>query len=242
MKQFISWRRVSTKRQGKSGLGMAAQSEIIAGHVALESGEIIADYEEVYTGTHLELCSELRKAIDHCKHTGATLIIAKTDRFRNAAEALGIYEELDGNVYFCDAPSQDKMILTIMFAIYEREALNISIRTKAALDAKKKRDGSWTHLYGKNTGTTRKESAEKANEASCRSKQDTARCNANNERFYRYILNYESKNGRIDRLTDIEAIVRELNALGFKTATGMTFDCNRFRSMHKKVRMLYSMD
>ena len=101
MKQFISWRRVSTKKQGRSGLGLEAQEEIISHFVGIENGELVKDYCEVYTGTELSGCTELRKAIDHCKAIGATLIIAKSDRFRNTIEALKIYEEMgDGTIYF----------------------------------------------------------------------------------------------------------------------------------------------
>ena len=53
MKQFISWRRVSTKKQGRSGLGLEAQEEIISHFVGIENGELVKDYCEVYTGTEL---------------------------------------------------------------------------------------------------------------------------------------------------------------------------------------------
>ena len=108
MKKFISWRRVSTMKQGASGLGLQAQTEIIEHFVKAEKGELIADYHEVYTGKELSGCVELRKAMQHCKDEGATLIIAKTDRFRNTIEALQIYDEMEGNIYFCDLPHTDK--------------------------------------------------------------------------------------------------------------------------------------
>ena len=137
-KQFISWRRVSTFRQSKSGLGLEAQKEIIRYFIDRDKGDWIADYEECYTGTELSGCAELRKAMNHAKNIGATLIIAKTDRFRNTAEALKIYEEMgDGHIMFCDLPSSDKFSLTLFFALAEREALIVSIRTKQALAVKK---------------------------------------------------------------------------------------------------------
>ncbi len=137
-KQFISWRRVSTFRQSKSGLGLEAQKEIIRYFIERDKGDWIADYEECYTGTELSGCVELRKAMNHAKNIGATLIIAKTDRFRNTAEALKIYEEMgDGHIMFCDLPSSDKFSLTLFFALAEREALIVSIRTKQALAVKK---------------------------------------------------------------------------------------------------------
>lgn len=141
MKKFVSWRRVSTKRQNQSGLGLEAQKGIIKYFIEREGGDWIADFEECYTGTDLEGCVELRKAIAKAKKENAVLIIAKTDRFRNTIEALQVYEEMgDGNIMFCDLPHTDKFTLTLFFALAEREALIVSIRTKQALAAKKARD------------------------------------------------------------------------------------------------------
>lgn len=137
-KKFVSWRRVSTKKQGASGLGLQAQLDIIKYFVQHDGGELISDYSEVYTGKELSGCVELRKAIEHCKRENAILIIAKTDRFRNTIEALQVYEEMgDGNIMFCDLPHTDKFTLTLFFALAEREALIVSIRTKQALAVKK---------------------------------------------------------------------------------------------------------
>lgn len=140
MKKFVSWRRVSTKRQGASGLGLDAQKEIIRYFIERDGGDWIADYEECYTGTDLSGCAELKKAMDFARENNAVLIIAKTDRFRNTIEALQVYDRMgDGNIMFCDLPHTDKFTLTLFFALAEREALIVSIRTKQALDAKKAR-------------------------------------------------------------------------------------------------------
>ena len=140
MKKFVSWRRVSTKRQGSSGLGLEAQKEIIRYFIEREGGELVADFKECYTGTDLNGCTELKKAIALAKDNDAVLIIAKTDRFRNTIEALQVYDDMgDGNIMFCDLPHTDKFTLTLFFALAEREALIVSIRTKQALAAKKAR-------------------------------------------------------------------------------------------------------
>lgn len=137
-KKYVSWRRVSTFKQSRSGLGLSAQKEIIQYFVEREGGSIVADYSECYTGKDLNGCVELRKAIAHCKKENAILVIAKTDRFRNTMEALQVYEEMgDGNIMFCDLPHTDKFTLTLFFALAEREALIVSIRTKQALAVKK---------------------------------------------------------------------------------------------------------
>lgn len=159
MKQYVSWRRVSTKRQGASGLGLDAQKEIIRYFIERDKGEWIADYEECYTGTDLNGCVELRKAMELAKKEDAVLIIAKSDRFRNTIEALQVYNEMgDGHIMFCDLPSTDKFTLTLFFALAEREALIVSIRTRQALAAKKARGEKlggacmkWRESYNKKT-------------------------------------------------------------------------------------------
>lgn len=139
-KKYVSWRRVSTFRQSQSGLGLEAQKEIIRYFVERDGGELIADYSECYTGKELSGCKELRKAMKYAKETGAILVIAKSDRFRNCQEALSILDEMgEGNIEFCDLPHSDRFTLTLFWALAEREALITSIRTKQALAAKKAR-------------------------------------------------------------------------------------------------------
>lgn len=139
-KNYISWRRVSTFKQNRSGLGLSAQADIIDYFVKRDGGNLIADYSECYTGKDLNGCVELRKAMAHAKREKAVLIIAKSDRFRNCQEALGVLDEMgDGNIEFCDIPHTDRFTLTLFFALAEREALIVSIRTKQALHALKER-------------------------------------------------------------------------------------------------------
>lgn len=229
-KKFISWRRVSTKKQGRSGLGLEAQKQMIDYFVGQENGNLIADYEEVYTGTELNGCTELRKAIEHCKKENAILMIAKTDRFRNTIEALQIYEEMgDGKIYFCDLPHTDKFTLTLFFALAEREALIVSIRTKAALDAKKARGETWT----------RNTNPKEAVQASIDARIKRAKQNQNNIFLQRYIENYEQRYGKLHSKVPNEQwdlLVKELNTLGAKTASGLEFNRNRLRSMVAKLK------
>ena len=63
-RKFVSWRRVSTQKQGRSGLGLESQESIIKYFVGEANGELIADYHEVYTGKNLHGCVELQKAME----------------------------------------------------------------------------------------------------------------------------------------------------------------------------------
>lgn len=163
--KYISWRRVSTFKQGRSGLGLEAQKEIIRYFIERDKGKWIADYSECYTGTELCGCVELRKAMEHAKKENAVLVIAKSDRFRNCQEALGILDEMgEGHLEFCDLPHSDRFTLTLFWALAEREALITSIRTKQALAAKKER--------GEATGGACKKWREAFNKKSKQQKED----------------------------------------------------------------------
>lgn len=247
MKKFVSWRRVSTKKQGSSGLGLSAQTDIIKHFVKSENGELIADFEEVYTGKDLRGCKELQKAMAFAKDNDATLIIAKTDRFRSTMEALQIYDQMGGNIFFCDLPHTDKFTLTLFFALAEREALLVSIRTKAALNVIKEKNVNGeahtskagrtiTHLgRPKNC-----ESDPKAIKAMADARTEKARNNPFNIQFNKYLTMFENRCGKIKDAQAISAFVQELAQLDFRTATGLPFDIPRCWQMIYKARKLFA--
>jgi len=157
---YVLWRRVSTKEQGASGLGLEAQYTIARIFMGREPVEVFTD---VHTGTKLRQCVGLWKAIDLCKENDYVLVIAKTDRCRNAQEALEILDAVgERNLIFCDLPSCDRFILTIMFAMHERTAQIGRINTKIALAERKKqieedggffsKNGNWTTHLGRKKG------------------------------------------------------------------------------------------
>lgn len=133
MSKYIAYIRVSTERQGRSGLGLEAQREIIKRNVGGEN--IVSWYEEVHTGKNLDNLPQLIIAKNKVKTEGYILVIAKTDRLRNTQQALDLVDELTPEgVFFCNVGrNADKFMLTLFFAFAEKERLEISIRTKAAL-------------------------------------------------------------------------------------------------------------
>lgn len=139
MKKYIAYIRVSTEKQGRSGLGLEAQREIITHYAG--SGDILDWYEEVHSGKNLDALPLLQQAKDRAKKEGLILILAKTDRLRNTAQALDLVDELTPEgVFFCNVgPNADKFTLTLFFAFAERERTETSLRTKAAMAAKKAR-------------------------------------------------------------------------------------------------------
>lgn len=186
-KLFVSYRRVSTTKQGASGLGLEAQSGLISYFVEREHGKVIADFSEVHSGKDLNECKELQKAINLAKQKNATLIIAKTDRFRNCQQALEVLDRMgEGNLMFCDIPNTDRFTLTLFFALAERERLITSIRTKQALKAKKERGEPLGNpiFYDESKADDAKKLRDRAVKNSCKKRSESAFNDLNNSRAY----------------------------------------------------------
>ncbi|MEX5597363.1 recombinase family protein [Pseudophaeobacter sp. C1-32P7] len=136
--KYISYIRVSTDRQGKSGLGLEAQKTVVNGFISQSGGKLISEYVEVESGKRNSR-EQLQRALEECKREGAMLVIAKLDRLaRNVHFISGLIES---GVPFraVDMPEANRFVLHIMAAVAEHEGRAISERTKAALAAAKAR-------------------------------------------------------------------------------------------------------
>lgn len=135
---FVAYLRVSTDQQGRSGLGLEAQQAAIAAFLGPQDRLMEPPYVEVESGLKADR-PRLREALERCKRTGATLLIAKLDRLaRNVRFIASLMEE---GVPFiaCDMPNATPFMLHVYAAVGEEEARAISRRTKAALAAAKAR-------------------------------------------------------------------------------------------------------
>lgn len=136
----IAYLRVSTQRQGRSGLGLEAQRDIITRHCQAAGIVLEGEYLEVETGKGsdaLDRRPELKAALAAAKRAKAPIIVAKLDRLsRDVAFIAGL---MAAQVPFqcCDIPHADPFLLHIYAAVAEQERRMISARTKAALAAKK---------------------------------------------------------------------------------------------------------
>lgn len=136
--KWVCYYRVSTQRQGNSGLGLEAQVEAVNQFIEAK-GAILAQFTEIESGKRSSNRPELQKALELCKKEKATLVIAKLDRLaRNVHFISGL---LEANISFvaADQPTRDRFWLHMMAAFAEEEGRRISQRTKEALAAAKRR-------------------------------------------------------------------------------------------------------
>lgn len=139
MTKAVAYYRVSTDKQGRSGLGLEAQHVAVEALCQARAWQLIAPpFEETESGKRNDR-PELLKAIERCRQTGATLVIAKLDRLsRNAAFLLTLR---DSGVKFiaADMPDANDLTIGIMALVAQQEREAISARTKAALAVAKAR-------------------------------------------------------------------------------------------------------
>ena len=136
--KFVSYLRVSTQRQGKSGLGLEAQRQAVTDYLNGGRWKLVQEVIEVESGKRKDR-PELLRALALCRVHGAKLLIAKLDRLaRNVAFIANLME---AGVEFeaVDLPQANRLTLHVMAALAEHEAAAISARTKAALAAAKAR-------------------------------------------------------------------------------------------------------
>lgn len=134
----IAYYRVSTVKQGQSGLGLDAQRDAVTSFLRARDGKLIAEFTEIESGKRNDR-PQLAEAILHCRITGSTLVIAKLDRLaRNVNFVSGL---MDSRIAFiaCDMPEANELTVNIMASFAQHEAKAISARTKAALAAAKAR-------------------------------------------------------------------------------------------------------
>lgn len=146
--KFVAYYRVSTQAQGRSGLGLDAQRKAVQDHLNGGRWRLVAEHLEVESGKQNDR-PELLKALAACRIHGATLIVAKLDRLsRNAAFLLTLR---DSGVDFiaADMPEANRLTVGVLAIMAEHEREAISARTKAALDAARRRGvqlGNPAHL------------------------------------------------------------------------------------------------
>ena len=142
MTAYVAYCRVSTDRQGASGLGLDAQEATIRRHLRDDDKLILPVMVEVESGTR-RTRPVLRQAVARCRVMGATLIVARLDRLARDAEFVSTIRKAGVAVEFCDVPASKgatgDFILGVLAGVAQLEAGLIAERTKAALALAKAR-------------------------------------------------------------------------------------------------------
>lgn len=154
MNKYIAYYRVSTQKQGTSGLGLESQQNICMAYIDSQQGTLIAEFKDIESGSS-KTRTGLLQAIDYCKEHGCTLVIAKLDRMSRDIEFTFKVMNTGISIYFCDMPHVNTMILGVFASVAQYERELISDRTKKALQQAKKNGvkiGQSADNYGKSDG------------------------------------------------------------------------------------------
>lgn len=210
--KIVTYQRVSTARQGRSGLGLEAQQASIDTFSKSRNAAIIGSFTEVETGKNDDR-PELTKALHLAEVTGATLVIAKLDRLsRNAAFLLTLR---DSGVKFiaADMPDANELTVGVMSLVAQQEREAISKRTKEALAVAKVRLEAKGKRLGNPNGAAALRRAGKGNKDSLKAIKSNADSHAQK-------LTPTIKAIQIAGHTSLGAMAKELNTRGILTPRG----------------------
>jgi DNA invertase Pin-like site-specific DNA recombinase len=212
--KFVAYYRVSTHKQGKSGLGLESQQSAVQQYVKHNGGKIIDTHTEVESGKK-DNRPELDKAIRRCLLTGATLIIAKLDRLSRDIAFIANLQKSKIEFVCCDMPEANTLTIGMMavLAQYEREL--ISERTKAGLAAAKARG---TKLGNPHLQLVRNNDTTNATKAA------VVKAEERNAQVRELIAEFEAEAGRELSLREIAT---QLNDAGYTTARGRQFSATQ---------------
>lgn len=136
--RVVAYFRVSTEKQGRSGLGLEAQQAAVAQYCGGRGCEVVGEFIEVESGKN-DKRPELAKALHLAKVMGATLVVAKLDRLSRNVAFLAALQESGASFVAADMPEANELTIHIMAAVAQAERKAISRRTKEALAAAKAR-------------------------------------------------------------------------------------------------------
>lgn len=202
--KYVAYYRVSTSKQQRSGLGLAAQKETIATFLQADD-ELVAEFVETVSGKRDDRV-RLAEAVKTARRCGAKLVIAKLDRFSRRVSFIARMMESDVGIVVADMPTASAFQLHIFAALAQEERRLISARTKAALAQARQR--------GVPLGTNAKLLAE-----------------ANRERAILRAKALEQLLPSTWRQMSYSAIARYLNSSGVTTSSGCSFHAQSVKNL-----------
>lgn len=221
MTKYIAYYRVSTQKQGNSGLGLEAQRSDVYRFVE-RGGSLIAEYQDIESGKNNDR-PNLIKAIEECKKEVATLLIAKLDRLSRNASFILMLRDSKVDFVCCDMPDANSITIGIMAILAQDERERTSQRTKAALAELKRK--------GVKLGTP-KNLTEQARINSLQVRRENAYKDENNRKAGALIVSMRGQGKSFYQIT------KELNKLGFKTRKGKTFQQNQVQILFDRYTLL----
>jgi DNA invertase Pin-like site-specific DNA recombinase len=212
-RKYVAYYRVSTQKQGQSGLGLEGQQQYVKNFTKDCRDCVIAEFIEVESGRK-DNRAELNKAIKMAKDENAILLIAKLDRLARRVSFITTLRDTGVKFVACDNPEATNLVVNVLASFAEEEARVISERTKAALDAKKARLKALGQPENWRTGKWNNEAREKG----IKTIKENAAINENTKKAKR-LAEMLRKEGKT-----FEQIANILNEDGQKTARGKAFD------------------
>lgn len=216
--KYAIYIRVSTQKQGHSGLGLEAQRTICKGYIDSVNGELTQIFKDIESGTHRDRPG-LKEALDYCKKNNCTLVIAKLDRLARNIEFTFKVVNSGVQIHFCDMPQVNTLILGIFATVAQYERELTSKRTKDALAAKKKQgvklgNPNWTL-----------ESVSKASKVHAQRSRNEALNNPSNKIAWEILKDINTAD-----TAAVDKAVTLLNNAGITTPTGLAYTRMRLRA------------
>ncbi|MGZ8285361.1 MAG: recombinase family protein [Allosphingosinicella sp.] len=218
--KFVAYYRVSTAKQGRSGLGLDAQRKGVADYLNGGDWHLIGEFVEIESGK-IDARPQLKEALSICELTGATLVVAKLDRLSRNVAFLAALQDSGARFVAADMPEANELTIHIMAAVAQAERKAISRRTKEALAAAKAR--------GKKLGGSRGnlQDLRKGPAASAAVRSATAR-----DRAIKVAVHVEA--ARAAGAQSLRQIAAALNSAGITTPRGQRWQAAQVRSVMQR--------
>jgi DNA invertase Pin-like site-specific DNA recombinase len=207
--RYVAYFRVSTQKQGRSGLGLDAQKQAVSDYLQQFGGELVAEFMEVESGKRPDR-PEFSKAADYAELSNATLLVAKLDRLSRDLHFVTSLQKRGIKFKLCDLPEIDQLTIHILAAMAEHEARMISVRTKQAMQEAKRRGVT---LGNPSLAAQRNVDVSAANHKRVTEQKDWL------AKIIKVIHYLETD----EKLTTCKALADALNTRGLKTARGSRF-------------------
>jgi DNA invertase Pin-like site-specific DNA recombinase len=218
MQKYVAYYRVSTQKQGQSGLGLEAQKSAVTKFTNNCTDCIFKEFTDIESGKNNNR-PELQKAIMEAQKQKAHLLIAKLDRLSRNASFIFMLRDAKIDFTCCDMPQANSITIGIMAVLAQDERERISQRTKAALQELKKRGIKLGNPQNLNLEAIEKGRATRIN---------NAHSNENNRKASALIVSLRTQQKSFYEIT------KQLNGLGFKTRRGGCFSQNQVQILYKR--------